>query len=113
MSIGRRLLMRPDVVVIVVGYFVLSTACLATTTVPQLLVLAQSNTGLLWLLGPPALLIYGKSFLWLYAIGSTAVGALVWGAFAVGRWSVWSVVLGTLALFLWLGMGLLVYVPAW
>lgn len=96
------------------AYAALSTICFWVDSIPPLLALAQSNEGLLWLLGPPALLLYGTDLLWLYAAGSIVVALLAWGiGRATRRWSVWSIALGVMCLIAWLGLGLLVYVPAW
>lgn len=105
---------RSPIIVGLAAYAALSAICFSAGSIPSLLTLAQSNQRLLWLLGPPALLLYGTELLWLYAAGSIAVALLAWGTGrATRRWSVWSIALGVLALVAWLGLGLLVYVPAW
>ncbi len=97
-----------------VAYVLLSVTCFTAPGVPWLLALAQSNTPLLWLLGPPALLLYGTTLLWLYAPATAAV----WAALASTQWAarrdspacfLWAIVAGLT----WVGSGLLVYVPGW
>ena len=101
---------KPITVAPLAGVFVavFSAACVVATVLPD----AQLRRlqPVLWLLGPPASLICGSSYLWAFALGTSLnVASLV---LALKGSAAWSRLLGILLTIVsWCLSGLLVYAP--
>lgn len=108
----RKLPPVPWLVATVLLYGVLSVLCFATASSPAL----QSSIGrfsrLLWLFGPPALLIHGSGYAVLYAACTLVVaGLLLAGAWCCRRSSDFYILFFLLAIAAWCGSGFITYAP--
>lgn len=97
----------------VILYFGLSVVCFSAHSTAVLRNVFDALWKFVWLLGPPALLLYRSNYLHFYSVGTLLVAVATAGAvFLVLRGSdVGGLVLGLLAVVIWVGFGLLTYAP--
>lgn len=95
-----------------VAYAIISALCFLAGTVPALTRTFQANWGVLWLLGPPAALIYRLNYIVPYLLGTALLVVIAFGFLYSSRRRsafVWFFVV--LATVTWVAFGLLAYAP--
>jgi hypothetical protein len=94
-------------------YGVLSTLCYALSFVATGTKGAYILGAVLWLFGPPAMLVHGSRLFTVYLIETAVIGALTSVGVLVGRQS-WggAVAISAIAVLAWLLCGFLAYTPA-
>jgi hypothetical protein len=106
------MLPKSALVIASVAYAIISTLCFFAGTVPALTRTFQANWGLLWLLGPPATLIYRLNYSVPYLLGTGLLVVIAFGFLYSSRRRsavVWFFV--ALATVTWVAFGLLAYAP--
>jgi hypothetical protein len=95
------------------GYAALSAACYFVQSLPPAVLSTLVRAArLVWLLGPPGLLMHREGVLGIYFVATAILaGTVVAGAESFRRLSAWSIVFAAGAVTLWLTCGLMIYAP--
>lgn len=98
----------------VAAYSVLSCACLSAPHIPAIKRLVGYGWNVVWLGGPPVLLLHQAGYMIPYVLGTAliVIGVIVARALATRHPEV-SILIGIGCAIIWVALGLLVYVPYW
>jgi hypothetical protein len=101
------------VVFFLAGYAIISGVCFFGSSTPVLREIFERNWGLLWLLGPPATLVWEWGYTVPYIAGTVLILLFGWGLLsAIEKLSDFAWLLALFAIATWVAFGFLAYAPS-